>query len=79
MSIKTGRTVALTAILISLTTGCMSSGEQSTSSGTAMGAGAGLMVDGLGTGQPLQGAAYGSLVGPADSWIYNQHQTADDN
>jgi uncharacterized membrane protein len=52
----------------------MSTGEQRTLSGAAIGTAAGALVGELATGQPLHGAAIGAAVGAASGWLYNRHE-----
>jgi uncharacterized membrane protein len=56
--------------------GCsnMSTGEQRTLSGAAIGTAAGALVGELATGRPLEGAAIGAAVGAASGWLYNRHE-----
>ena len=56
--------------------GCsnMSTGEQRTLSGAAIGTAAGALVGELATGRPLEGAAIGATVGAASGWLYNRHE-----
>ena len=57
-------------------TGCanMSSGEQRTLSGAAIGTAAGALIGELATGQPLHGAVLGAAAGAAGGWLYDRHQ-----
>ena len=56
--------------------GCsnMSTDEQRTLSGAAIGTAAGALVGELATGRPLEGAAIGAAVGAASGWLYNRHE-----
>jgi hypothetical protein len=56
--------------------GCanMSSGEQRTLSGAAIGAGAGALVGSLAKGRPLAGAAWGAAAGAAGGFLYDRHE-----
>ena len=58
--------------------GCanMSSGEQRTLSGSAIGTAAGALIGALATGQPLHGAVLGAAAGAAGGWLYNRHEAA---
>lgn len=58
--------------------GCanMSSGEQRTLSGAAIGTAAGALIGELATGQPLHGAAIGAAAGAAGGWLYDRHEKA---
>jgi len=62
--------------LAGLLSGCanMSSGEQRTLSGAAIGTAAGAAVGALATGQPLHGAAIGAAAGAIGGWLYNRHE-----
>jgi hypothetical protein len=62
-------------LLVSLG-GCanMSSGEQRTLSGAAIGAGGGALLGGLAKGRPLRGAAIGAAAGAAGGWLYDRHE-----
>jgi hypothetical protein len=62
--------------LAGLLSGCanMSSGEQRTLSGAAIGTAAGAAVGALATGQPLHGAAIGAAAGAIGGWLYNHHE-----
>lgn len=57
-------------------TGCanMSSGEQRSLSGAAIGTAAGALVGELATGQPLHGAAIGAAAGALGGWLYDRHE-----
>ena len=70
------RNLVLACCLVSGLTGCanMSSGEQRTLSGAAIGTAAGALIGGLATGQPLHGAAIGAAAGAAGGWLYNRHE-----
>ena len=60
--------------------GCanMSSGEQRTVSGAAIGAGAGALLGGLAKGRPLRGAAIGAAAGAAGGWLYDRQEQNQD-
>jgi len=75
---KTNR-VMLACCLVGGLTGCadMSSGEQRTLSGAAVGTAAGALIGGLATGRPLRGAAIGAAVGGAGGWLYNRHEKSE--
>lgn len=68
----------LAAALLSSLAGCanMSSGEQRSLSGAAIGTAAGALIGALATGQPLHGAALGAAAGAAGGWLYNRHEEA---
>jgi uncharacterized protein YcfJ len=70
------RNLVLACCLVVGITGCanMSSGEQRTLSGAAIGTAAGALVGQLATGRPLTGAAFGAAAGAAGGWLYNRHQ-----
>ncbi|MDH3840708.1 MAG: glycine zipper domain-containing protein [Chromatiales bacterium] len=59
-----------------LLSGCanMSSGEQRTLSGAAIGTAAGAAIGALATGQPLHGMAIGAAAGATGGWLYNRHK-----
>jgi len=66
-------------LVISLTgslAGCanMSSSEQRTLSGAAIGTAAGALIGELASGQPLHGAALGAAAGAAGGWLYDRHE-----
>jgi uncharacterized membrane protein len=52
----------------------MSSGEQRSLSGAAIGTAAGALVGELLTGQPLHGAAIGAAAGAAGGYLYDRHE-----
>lgn len=56
--------------------GCadMSSGEQRTLSGAAIGTAAGALLGGLAKGRPLAGAALGAAAGAAGGYLYDRHE-----
>ena len=62
--------------LLGLLAGCanMSSGEQRTLSGAAIGAAGGALVGELATGRPLTGAAIGAAAGAAGGYLYDRHE-----
>ena len=70
------RNLVLACCLVIAFTGCanMSSGEQRTMSGAAIGAAAGALIVGLATGRPLRGAAFGAAAGAAGGWLYDRHE-----
>jgi len=70
------RKMLLACCLVAGLTGCanMSSGEQRTLSGAAIGTAAGALVGGLATGRPLRGAAIGAAAGAAGGWLYDRHE-----
>ena len=55
----------------------MSSTEQRTLSGAAIGTAAGALVGGLATGRPMTGAAIGAAAGAAGGWLYDRHETSE--
>ena len=70
------RNLVLACCLIGGVTGCanMSSGEQRTLSGAAIGTAAGALIGELATGQPLHGAVIGAAAGAAGGWLYDRHE-----
>jgi uncharacterized membrane protein len=70
------RNLVLACCLVSGLTGCanMSSGEQRTLSGAAIGTAGGALVGQLATGRPMAGAAIGAAAGAAGGWLYNRHE-----
>jgi len=70
------RNLVLALFLVGSLCGCadMSSGQQRTLSGAAIGTAAGALVGELATGQPLHGAAIGAAAGAAGGWLYNRHE-----
>ena len=73
---RLGRMTLAALCLAGLLSGCanMSSGEQRTLSGAAIGTAAGAAVGALATGQPLHGAAIGAAAGAIGGWLYNRHE-----
>ena len=71
--------LVLTAVLAVGVAGCsnMSSGEQRTLSGAAIGTAAGALIGGLATGQPLHGAAIGAAAGAAGGYLYDRHEKSE--
>lgn len=74
---QTNRLV-LAVVVVSGLASCadMSSGEQRTLSGAAIGTAAGALVGELATGQPLHGAALGAAAGAVGGWLYDRHEKA---
>jgi len=70
------RNMLLACCLVAGLTGCanMSSGEQRTLSGAAIGTAAGALIGGLATGRPMTGAAIGAATGAAGGWLYDRHE-----
>jgi len=70
--------LALVIVVVSGVAGCadMSSGEQRSLSGAAIGTAAGALIGELATGQPLHGAVLGAAAGAAGGWLYNRHEQA---
>ncbi len=62
--------------LVALLTGCanMSSGEQRTLSGAAIGAAGGAAIGGLAKGRPMTGAAVGAAAGALGGYLYDRHE-----
>jgi len=75
------RNLVLACCLVSGITGCanMSSTEQRTLSGAAIGTAAGALIGGLATGRPLRGAAIGAAAGAAGGWLYDHHEKSRGN
>jgi osmotically inducible lipoprotein OsmB len=75
---QTIRTIIAVVFCAGSLSGCanMSSGEQRTLSGAAIGTAAGALIGELATGQPLHGAAIGAAAGAAGGWLYNRHEQA---
>ena len=73
------RNLLVTCCLVGGLTGCadMSSGEQRTLSGAAIGTAAGALVGELATGQPLHGAAIGAAAGAAGGYLYDRHEKSE--
>jgi uncharacterized membrane protein len=73
--IKMDRLASAITVVGSLA-GCanMSSGEQRTLSGAAIGTAAGALIGELATGQPLHGAVLGAAAGAAGGWLYERHE-----
>ena len=74
------RNLVMACCLVGGLAGCanMSSGEQRTLSGAAIGTAAGALVGGLATGRPMTGAAIGAATGAAGGWLYDRHQRSED-
>lgn len=74
--LKRSRTAFAMVCLAGLLTGCanMSSGEQRTLSGAAIGTAAGAVIGTMATGQPRTGAAIGAAAGAAGGWLYDRHK-----
>ena len=74
------RNLVVACCLVGGLAGCanMSSGEQRTLSGAAIGTAAGALVGGLATGRPMTGAAIGAATGAAGGWLYDRHQRSED-
>jgi len=72
------RRLVLACCLVGSLSGCanMSTGEQRTLSGAAIGTAAGALIGELATGQPLHGAALGAAAGAAGGWLYDRHEKA---
>jgi uncharacterized membrane protein len=68
----------LAACLAGGLVGCanMSSTEQRSLSGAAIGTAAGALIGELATGQPLHGAAIGAAAGALGGWLYDHHEKA---
>ena len=73
------RNLVLACCLVGGLTGCanMSSSEQRTLSGAAIGTAAGAVVGELATGQPLHGAAIGAVAGALGGWLYDRHEKSE--
>lgn len=74
------RNLVVACCLVGGFAGCanMSSGEQRTLSGAAIGTAAGALVGGLATGRPMTGAAIGAAAGAAGGWLYDRHERSED-
>lgn len=74
--LKGSRITLATVCLVGFLAGCanMSSGEQRTLSGAAIGTAAGAVIGTLATGQPRTGAAIGAAAGAAGGWLYDRHE-----
>jgi uncharacterized membrane protein len=70
--------VVLVVVMVSGLAACsnMSSGEQRSLSGAAIGTAAGALIGDLATGQPLHGAALGAAAGAVGGWLYDRHEKA---
>jgi len=73
------RNLVVACCLVGGLAGCsnMSSGEQRTLSGAAIGTAAGALVGGLATGRPMTGAAIGAAAGAAGGWLYDRHEKSE--
>ena len=73
------RNLVIACCLVGGLTGCanMSSGEQRTMSGAAIGAAAGGLILGLATGRPLRGVAMGAAAGAAGGYLYDRHEKSE--
>jgi osmotically inducible lipoprotein OsmB len=79
-SMMNTRNLVVACCLVGGLAGCanMSSGEQRTLSGAAIGTAAGALVGGLATGRPMTGAAIGAAAGAAGGWLYDRHERSED-
>ena len=61
--------------------GCsnMSTTEQRTLSGAAIGTAGGALIGEMATGQPLTGAAIGAAAGAASGYLYDRHKRKQDD
>ena len=75
------RNLILAIGLAGIVSGCanMSSGEQRTLSGAAIGTAAGALVGQLATGRPLRGAAIGAAAGAIGGWLFDRHEKSEGN
>ena len=73
------RNLVIACCLVGGLTGCanMSSGEQRTMSGAAIGAAAGGLILGLASGRPLRGVAMGAAAGAAGGYLYDRHEKSE--
>jgi osmotically inducible lipoprotein OsmB len=71
--------VAAGLCVLGVLAGCanMSSSEQRTLSGAAIGTAAGALIGELATGQPLHGAVFGAAAGAAGGWLYDRHEKSE--
>ena len=78
--LKRSRVTLGMVCLVGLLTGCanMSSGEQRTRSGAAIGTAAGAVLGTVLTGQPRTGAAISAAAGAAGGWLYDCHKTKEE-
>ena len=78
-SMMKSRNLVVACCLVCGLAGCanMSSGEQRTLSGAAIGTAAGALVGGLATGRPMTGAAIGAAAGAAGGWLYDRHERSE--
>jgi len=62
--------------LVGVLAGCanMSSTEQRTLSGAAIGTAGGALIGGVASGRPLTGAAIGAAAGAVGGWLYDRHE-----
>jgi len=62
--------------LVGVLAGCanMSSTEQRTLSGAAIGTAGGALIGGVASGRPLTGAAIGAAAGAVSGWLYDRHE-----
>ena len=76
---KPMKTTPSIVLVVCLSAGCanMSSTEQRTLSGAAIGTAGGALIGELATGQPLTGAAIGAAAGAAGGWLYDRHKKAE--
>lgn len=75
---KTSKLV-LAFCLVGGLAGCanMSSTEQRTLSGAAIGTAGGALIGGLASGRPLTGAAIGAVAGTVGGWLYDRHKKSE--
>ncbi len=75
---KTSKLVLAFCLAVGLA-GCanMSSTEQRTLSGAAIGTAGGALIGGLASGRPLTGAAIGAVAGTVGGWLYDRHKKSE--
>jgi osmotically inducible lipoprotein OsmB len=80
-SMMNTRTMILAFCLVGSLAGCsnMSTTEQRTLSGGAIGTASGALIAGLTKGNPLTGALIGAAVGTAGGYLYDQHEKSEGN
>jgi len=75
---KTRKLVLACCLAVGLA-GCanMSSTEQRTLSGAAIGTAGGALIGELARGRPLTGAAIGAVAGTVGGWLYDRHKKSE--
>jgi uncharacterized membrane protein len=80
MIMQRNNRLLVTLGLVGVLAGCanMSSTEQRTLSGAAIGTAGGALIGGVASGKPLTGAAIGAAAGAIGGWLYDRHEKSQD-